>query len=163
VNTLNFRLIPIKENSQEYIDIIREIRKGEQEYVTVGFKGHKHLPIVFRIHLWKESIRLKYGNAPFYYANIWLDDMYDIMIKNKLDYIWFASRIWETYFHEFFHLYFFRRLEYKDMIGYKIRSKSWGWNERIIKILANIFGALFIEMMNANEANYWCELFKDVK
>jgi len=159
MNELKFELIPVEIGS----DIYFEIMKMKQEYVKVSYSGHKHLPIVFRIHLKKYSELLKYGNAPYIYANIWLDDIYDIMLREKLDYIWYAGRIWETYFHEFFHIYFFSRLEHSDMIGYKIRSKRWGWNERIINIFTNIFSVLFIEMMDDEQFEDWFKIFEDVK
>lgn len=157
---INFSLIPVVKGSDKHIEYL----KYQQEYVKVGFEGHDHLPIVFRI----KTRLLKYnedsyilGNAPFTYGNIWIVRIYKVMLEEEYNYIWFAQRLIRTYFHEFFHIYFFQRLKYEDMIGYKIRSKNWAWNERIVKNLALYFTRFFIEDYGYDWINLFVELSDD--
>ena len=142
---MNFKLIPVDERP---------------EYVKVGYEGHDHLPVVFRIM--KDNKSINTGVSFFKYGFVYINRIfYHYVISDKC-YFEFIKRVFDTYIHEFLHCYFFTRLEKKDMLGYdKLRSKSWGWNENIVRNLTQIIGDIYFE----DDENFfmWLNAFFDCR
>lgn len=165
----------------------------KQIYIPISYNDpHEHLPVLFRVLTGIGSSTYgPIGNAfinpnyyPYPYAYVYLDRIYhnkkfakelgksDLKLSE-----WAGKQVWDTFMHEFFHLYFNERFEKVDTYNYKLNketgkmvqcnytftySRVWEHNERIIGKLAAILTKIFFEDSDyQNYAECWYFCFTD--
>jgi len=164
----------------------------EQEYVTVAYhEEHYHCPVLWRVMTGNGNSHngaighafIKYMNTVNYpYAYVYLDRIFvnrnyakQLGRSDKLLSEWVSKQIWDTYIHEFLHLYFDQQFGEADTYNWVLNKQTgkmvrvnynftyarrWEVNERIVDGLATVFTKIFFEEPEwEEEKNDWVSLF----